>query len=103
MDRLRAVRQPWPAPTVRTRWALTTASDTRRARERLLASWERPPLVVVRMRRRHHGSESQVVRSGADLSLAARADHVARAVLIGAEERSAALHTFGLTGFCGIE
>src|SRR5436190_2076549 len=43
-------------------------------------------------KRLFHASEAQIVRAGAGLALAARADHVARAVLIGAEKRSAALH-----------
>ena len=44
-----------------------------------------------------------MVRAGSDISLAARADHVARAVLIGAEKRSAAMHAFPHAGFVGIE
>ncbi len=38
-----------------------------------------------------HQAEPEMVRAGADVALAARADHVARAVLIGAQERSAAM------------
>jgi hypothetical protein len=33
-------------------------------------------------------AEAQMVRAGADFALAARADHVARAILVGTEERA---------------
>ena len=50
-----------------------------------------------------HAAEAEMVRAGADFALAARADHVARAVLIGAEERAAAVHALLLARLGGIE
>src|SRR6516165_8712283 len=40
---------------------------------------------------RHHRAKTEMVRARIDIALAARADHVARAVLVRAEERSAAM------------
>ena len=42
-----------------------------------------------------HRSEAEVIRSGADFALPARAHHVPRAVLIGAQKRAASVHAFG--------
>ena len=43
-------------------------------------------------------SKADVIAGGADLALASRADHVARAILIGAQERAAAMHALLLHG-----
>jgi hypothetical protein len=48
-------------------------------------------------------SETQVIRSGADLSFAARANDVAGAVLIGTEERSTSLNLFVLGWLVGVK
>ena len=50
-----------------------------------------------------HAAESEMVRAGIGFALAARAHHIARAVLIGAEKRSAAMDAFLHAGFAGIE
>ena len=52
---------------------------------------------------RFHAAEAEVIARGAHLALAARADHVARAVLVGAEERAAAVHALLLGRLGGIE
>ena len=52
---------------------------------------------------RFHAAEAEVVCAGADFALAARANHVARAELIGAEKRPAAMHPFLHARFSGIE
>ena len=44
-----------------------------------------------------------MVRAGTDITLPARANHVARAVLIGAEKGAAAMDAFLHAGFVGIE
>src|SRR5262249_3036384 len=64
---------------------------------------ENPPLVGAGIGSADHGAESKMVGSGADVAFAAGAHHVARAVLIGAEKRSAALYAFVRAGFVGIE
>ena len=50
-----------------------------------------------------HAAESEMVRAGADVALAAGADHVARAVLIGAEKGAAAMDALLHAGFARIE
>src|SRR5262245_61163211 len=51
----------------------------------------------------HHAAETAVVTSGGDLAFPARADHVPRAVLVGAQERPAAMDALGLVRFGRIE
>ena len=52
---------------------------------------------------RHHTAKTEMVGSRADLALAARPDHVARAVLVGAEKRAAAMNFLLLGRLRGIE
>src|SRR5271170_3408276 len=49
-----------------------------------------------------YAPEPQVIRSRADFAFTPRPHDIARAVLIGAEERSAAMNFFRLTGFIRI-
>ena len=53
--------------------------------------------------RRLYQTKPEMIRAGGDIALAAGADHVARAVLIGAEKRSAAMDAFLHAGFARIE
>src|SRR5579859_2568108 len=46
-------------------------------------------------RPRHHAAETAVVACRVGVSLPARADHVSRAVLVGTQERPAAMNAFG--------
>src|SRR5580692_12841613 len=48
-------------------------------------------------------TEAEVVGAGGDFTFAAGADHVAGAILIGAEERTAAMDFLLVVGFGGIE
>lgn len=47
----------------------------------------------------HHTAEPEVIRAGAAFAFAARAHDITRAILIGAQERSAAMHFLGFVGF----
>src|SRR3954454_16826054 len=51
-----------------------------------------------RRERRPHATEPEVIRAGADSPLAARSHHVARAVLLGAQERAAAVDALTIGG-----
>ena len=46
--------------------------------------------------RRAYRAKAEVIARGADLAFAARADHVAGAILVGAEKRAAAMHALFL-------
>src|SRR5688572_7733105 len=48
-------------------------------------------------------AKPQVVGARAHVALAARADHIARAILVRAEKRPAAMHTLRHAGLTGIE
>ena len=50
----------------------------------------------------HYAPEPEVVRSCIEISLAACADHVARAVLIGAEEGASSMDLFRVSWFRGV-
>src|SRR5438128_2657887 len=49
---------------------------------------------------RHHATETEMIGACTDLTLSSRSDHVARAILIGAKERTAPHDSFGHTRFC---
>src|SRR5271165_7199010 len=50
-----------------------------------------------------HAAEPEMVRASANLALASRAHHIARAILIGAQERASALGLLWLGGFGGVQ
>src|SRR5271167_3425447 len=62
-------------------------------------------LVLLRLRliQGHNAAEAQVVCARAHLTLAARANHIARTILVGAEIRPAAVDFLGLVRLAGIE
>jgi hypothetical protein len=53
-------------------------------------------LKLIKKLRRLHTTETEVIAAGVNVALAARAEHVARAILVRAEERTAALHALRL-------
>src|SRR5688572_10308272 len=74
--------------------ALTTMN--RRIASRVIAP---PPYPS----QRFHQPDSKMVRRSTDIALTARANHVARAVLIGAQEGAAAMDAFHHARFARIE
>ena len=54
-------------------------------------------------RRRHNAAEAEMVAGGVLFAFAAGSDHIARAVLVGAKKRAAAMHALFLVGLGGIE
>ena len=47
--------------------------------------------------------KTEMIAAAGDFALAARADHVASAVLLGAKERATSMHAFGLARLGGVE
>ena len=46
----------------------------------------------------HYAAKAKMIGSRTDFALAARSNDIARAVLVGAQIRAAAMHVFGLIG-----